>query len=163
MDISDMMDALNRLRSDLIGRTNRVPDFGTTTGKPHRHGLGVVIPTITGAAASDAVIRCPPEFTAPNHQGVFQQTAFLEIAKQGGDGFVDRTDERAVSPFDVVMAIPVPGICLYKAYPFPTRRRANRHLRPKESVLESPMPYASLVFSVSPLRSSMPGTSICIR
>ena len=93
VDVTDMVDALHRLGSDLVGRPDGVPGLGSASGKPHRHGLGIVVSPIAGSATPDAVVGGPPEFTAPNHQGVLEQTAFLEVFQKSGDGFVDGADK----------------------------------------------------------------------
>ena len=93
VDVTDMVDALHRLGSDLIGRPDSMAGLAPASGKPHRHGLGVVVPAIAGAAAPDAIVGGTTERAAPNPQGILQHTPFLGVAGQGGDGFVDRTDE----------------------------------------------------------------------
>ena len=93
VDATDMVDALHGLGPDLIGGPNGMPGLGSTSGKPHGHGLGIMVSSIAGASAPDSIVRGTTELTAPNHQGVFEQTAFLEVAEQSGDGLVDGADE----------------------------------------------------------------------
>ena len=93
VDVADMVDALYGLGSDLIGGSDGMPRLGPASGKPHGHGLGIMVTSIAGASAPDSIVRGTTELTAPDHQCVLEQTAFLEVAEQGGDGFVDGADE----------------------------------------------------------------------
>ena len=70
VDVANMVDAFHRFGSDLIGRPDGMAGLAPASGKPHRHGLGVVVATITGTATSDAIVGGTTELAAPDHQGI---------------------------------------------------------------------------------------------
>ena len=63
MYVPDMMDILDGFCADFIGGPYGVTSLGSTSGKPHGHGLCIVITAIGFSAASNAVIGRPSKFT----------------------------------------------------------------------------------------------------
>ena len=62
------------------------PGLGAAAGEPNGEAAGVVV----AAGAVLFGLRSSAEFAAPPHEGVFEQTALLQVGQQTGNRFVDR-------------------------------------------------------------------------
>ncbi len=107
MKIADMSFAIHCIHTEFVCRADGVAGVAAATGEPDRHGIRVVIATVSGAAA-DTVIGCATEFTAPDDQRAVEQTALLEVGDQGGNGLVHAAYEIAMRTLDVIVAVQDP-------------------------------------------------------
>ena len=91
---------LDGLHAQLVGRAVDEAPFDAAAGQPHREPQAVVIATLGPFG-----IRRPAEFTAPDHQRVFQQAAGFQVLEQCGDRPIALAGMVAVF-VDVLMVVP---------------------------------------------------------
>ncbi len=117
VQVPDMGFAFDGRHAEFVGGTDGVAGIAAAAGKPDGHGVGVMVATISGAAAH-AVVGGASEFTAPDDERALQETALFEVGDEGGDGLVHATHEVAVGALDVVMAVPGAVVELNEAHAF---------------------------------------------
>ena len=61
----------------IIGNPVTVAGFDAASGHPHGETSGVMIPTKIGRGKFSLAVVGSAEFSAPNHQGVFQHSSLL--------------------------------------------------------------------------------------
>ncbi len=69
---------------EVVGGAPGESGFHTAAGEPGGEAAGIVI--ATGAILLG--VGCPTEFSAPPDEGIFEETASMEIGEEAGDGFV---------------------------------------------------------------------------
>ena len=106
MDISNVMDDVDRFGTDFIGCANGMARVYASTGEPHRHRLGVVIATVRGSSVSDAVVGTTAKFAAPNDERFIKQTSLLEVLDQASDWLIDISDTLTVGSFEEIVRVP---------------------------------------------------------
>lgn len=47
VDVTDVVNAVDGFGADVVGGADGVSSFGSASGEPHRHGVGIVVATIT--------------------------------------------------------------------------------------------------------------------
>ena len=72
VDITDVMNALDRFGADFVSGTDCMACFGASASKPHGHCLGIVIATVRLPATAKTVVWCATEFSAPYDESVFK-------------------------------------------------------------------------------------------
>src|ERR1051325_4856735 len=102
---------LRRLKAELIRGAVDNATFHSTARKPHGEAVVVVIPTIfdvgiRSAGRRNFNRRRPPKLTAPDNKGFFEQSAVLEIFKQGTDGLIAFAREAPMIRRDLLVTIP---------------------------------------------------------
>ena len=77
----DMHLVLDRVVAILVGGSVDRSGLDPTPGQPHGEAEGIVVPAHLGEVAAIRGLGRgrPPELAAPDHQGLIQQTASLEV------------------------------------------------------------------------------------
>ena len=94
----------HRHRPEFVGLADRDTTLHSATGHPHREAVAVVV-------APGALFifggRLTAEFTAPDHEGVLEHAAALEVHQQSRDRLVGRTGVPIVICFEITVGVPV--------------------------------------------------------
>ena len=95
-----------------------IPGLSPATGHPNRVATGVMVPPeIVGVELSLAIIR-PPEFPAPNDQGILKHAPLLKIGNKGGGGLVGLLALSLDAAGQTTVLIPTFVIKLNESHPF---------------------------------------------
>src|SRR5205085_7097427 len=86
LQVVDVDAVLHGAEAQLVGGAHGDTRLGAAAGQEHRKRLDVVIAADVHAPLAH---RCAAELAAPDHQGVFQQAALLQVANEGGGRLVD--------------------------------------------------------------------------
>src|SRR3546814_2505991 len=89
----------------------------TSAGHPHGKGPGVVIASVAINVQVPLAVIGAAEFAAPDHQGVFQEPALLQIGDQGGRSLIyiaGLRSEEHTSELQSLMRISYAVFCLNK-------------------------------------------------
>ena len=115
LDIVHMDGIFNRMKSEVIGATDRLSHSDSSTRHPHGEGLGVMVASL-GSPQRRARFhhRRSPEFTTPNHQGILEHSALFQILNQRGTRLVGLSTLVAHTLFHVAVVIPTRVIDLDK-------------------------------------------------
>ena len=91
MEVADGVDDVDGLGAEVIGGSD---DAGlhSASGHEHGHGVGIMAAADGVDAAALVIVRGAAEFAGPDHEGVIEHAALLEIADECSDGFVDGFD-----------------------------------------------------------------------
>ena len=79
-------------------------------GEPSGEAMRIVIPAGFGPLLSD---RQTPEFTTPEHEGVLEKPALVEVLEEGGHRLIGFTGELGMVSEDV--AVPIPAALVFHA------------------------------------------------
>ena len=80
-----MVRILHGLEAKLVGRTDGLAAFDSSTGQPHRKPVPVVV---TPRLADSLAGRGSSKLATPYQQGFLPQTGSLQIRDQGGNRLV---------------------------------------------------------------------------
>src|SRR3546814_15448958 len=83
MEIMNMHGVFDDVVTKLIGFPIDEPGFDPTTGHPHRKGPGMVVPTVTIKFQVSLTIVGTSKLTAPDTEGVCQQSSLRAVSHQG--------------------------------------------------------------------------------
>ena len=79
---------MHRVRDDIVGKVIRLADdraaLDPAAGEPEREAARVMITPVIRRGELPLRIDAPAEFAAPNHHGVLQQSALLQVLDKGG-------------------------------------------------------------------------------
>src|SRR5687768_4929218 len=87
--------------SEVIGRAVSESAFDPTTGEPQAEPELMMITPVLSLGH-----RSPPEFAAPNHQGILQQPALLQIRQQRGGWTIRLPADLLVTRVVVLVGVP---------------------------------------------------------
>ena len=85
MEIMHVDFVLDRQLPELIGLTVSLSGPDPTPGEPYGKPTRIMIP----ASPILFGIGLPTEFTAEPNQGIFQESATVQVREQAGDGLID--------------------------------------------------------------------------
>src|SRR5690606_3381947 len=85
VQVADVDLAFDDVEAKLVGFTVRDAGFEPSPREPHGERVRMVVAAVAAVALDH---RRTPELTAPNHQGVVEQTAHLGIAPERRAGLV---------------------------------------------------------------------------
>src|SRR5208337_5313713 len=91
----------------IVGLAQGKTGFDAAASQPDGEGLRMMIAAQLAAHVGIAFDHgCAPEFTAPDHQSVIEQTTLLEILNQSGAGAIRFSGLVDDSRMDFAMVVP---------------------------------------------------------
>ena len=109
VQVMDVDLILLRPETELVGRSVDVAALCAAAGQPHGEAVRIVVATVLAGIRTEGAQlhnRRAPELAAPDHEGVVQHTALLEVGEQSGDRLIALPRQLAVVRLDLGMGIP---------------------------------------------------------
>ena len=103
VEVPDVMAVLDRLMPDLVGGPVAGAGLDSSAGKPIGKALGVVITAVVVSLGD----RLAAELSTPDHQGVFEKPALLQVGEQSGNRLVNFGAMNVQVLLNPVVSIPV--------------------------------------------------------
>ena len=88
MQVVQMVDVFGGLDAQLVGGSDHGAPLDAGAGKPHDHGVLVVVAARMGAEEVHGVVGGAAELAAPDHQGFVEQPPPLEVLEETGHRLV---------------------------------------------------------------------------
>ena len=106
--------------AEIVARAVNFSGFEASSGSPHRKCVDVVVAS-SGPAVADFAHGSAAEFSTPDDDGVFEESALFQVENKGGGGLVDLFADLWEMFVEVLggaaVMVPVRVIELYKADP----------------------------------------------
>lgn len=80
---------LGNIVTEVVRFTVRDSALHTAASHPDGEATWVMVATVVLTCQTALAINCPAEFSAPNHEGIFEESPLFEVLNQGGGGLVD--------------------------------------------------------------------------
>ena len=107
MQVVDVHFFLGREITVVVGGPVDVASLHPSPGHPHRETAGVVVAAVVFRLVLLFCSRCSPELSAPQHQGVVEQSPLLQILEQPGNRTVHFNSILRMPLQQIPMLVPV--------------------------------------------------------
>ncbi len=117
VEIADVGFAFDGGHAEVVGGADSVTGVAAATGEPHRHGVRIMVATVSRSAA-DTVVGGATKLAAPDDERAVQEASLFEVGDERGDGLIHAAHEVAMGTLDVVVAVPGAVVELHEAHAF---------------------------------------------